>query len=157
MTGMYPTFLLAHSLFRWLVIGAGLRAVGKALMGTLQGRGWQPSDDYAGKSFAIAFDIQTLIGLILWGALSPYTTAAFGDIGGTMRSAPLRFFFVEHGVGMLVALGLAHVGRARIRKITDHAARHRTALMFFGVALVLILISTPWPFSQAARPLFRGF
>jgi pimeloyl-ACP methyl ester carboxylesterase len=154
---MYPSFLLAHSLFRWLVIGAGLRAVVKAVMGLTGRAPWQPSDDYAGRSFVMALDIQTLIGLILWIALSPYTTAAMGDMAGTMRSAPLRFIVVEHGFGMLVALALAHVGRVRIRKTADLVARHRTALVFFGVALVILLLSTPWPFMPAGRPLLRGF
>lgn len=154
---MYPSFLLAHSLFRWLVIAAGLRAVVKALMGVTSGKKWEPSDDYAGRSFVMALDIQMLIGLILYVFLSPYTMAAFSDLAGTMRSAPLRFIVVEHAFGMIVALALAHVGRVRIRKTADLMARHRMALMFFGIALVILIISTPWPFMPAGRPLLRGF
>jgi len=154
---MYPSFLLLHSLFRWLVIGAGLRAVVKAVMGVTAGKKWEPSDDYAGRAFVMALDIQTLIGLVLYVFLSPYTMAAFSDMAGTMRSAPLRFIVVEHGFGMLAALALAHVGRVRIRKTADLMARHRMALMFFGLALVILLISTPWPFMPAGRPLLRGF
>jgi hypothetical protein len=47
------------------------------------------------------------------------------------------------------------VGRARTRRVADAARRHRTAAIFLGLALVAILLTTPWPGVPAARPLFR--
>jgi len=55
---------------------------------------------------------------------------------------------------MLVAITLAHVGRARIRK-ADIARRHRLAAIFYGLALVSILASIPWPGTPNGRPLLR--
>jgi hypothetical protein len=55
---------------------------------------------------------------------------------------------------MLVALGLAHVGRVRIRK-ADISRRGKLAAIFFGLALVAILASIPWPGVPNARPLLR--
>jgi hypothetical protein len=104
----------------------------------------------------LALDVQFLVGLILYLWASPFTTAAFLDLGAAMRNAPLRFFVVEHLFGMVAALGLAHVGRVRLRRAADSAQRHKTALIFFGLALVIILVSIPWPGMPAGRPLFRG-
>ena len=73
-----------------------------------------------------------------------------------MRAAPIRFFAVEHPVGMIVAIALAHVGRVRVRKTPDSESRHKQTLVFFGLALVVLLLSLPWPIGPGARSLFRG-
>ena len=106
--------------------------------------------------FTAALDLQMLIGLVLYAFLSPVTQSAFVDMAAAMRAAPIRFFAVEHPVGMIVAIALAHVGRVRIRKATDSESRHKRALVFFGLALLVLLLSMPWPIGPGARSLFRG-
>jgi hypothetical protein len=76
------------------------------------------------------------------------------DMGAAMKSSGLRFFAVEHLVGMLIGLTLAHIGAARIRKASPER-RHRLAAIFFVLALLAILASIPWPGLPAGRPLFR--
>ena len=46
--------------------------------------------------------------------------------------------------------------KARARKAADSAARHKTALVFYGLSLVVLLLSIPWPIGPGARSLFRG-
>jgi hypothetical protein len=53
-------------------------------------------------------------------------------------------------------VALAHVGRVRIRRAVDAAAKHRTALLFFGLALLAMVLSIPWPGLISGRVLFRG-
>jgi hypothetical protein len=77
-------------------------------------------------------------------------------MAATMRNAPLRFFAVEHPFGMLIGLALAHVGNAKIKKATEGAGKHKLAAIFFGLALVAILLSIPWPGTPGGRPLLRG-
>jgi hypothetical protein len=73
-----------------------------------------------------------------------------------MRDARLRFWVMEHTVGMIAAVALAHVGRVMIKKRSDAGSdRHRLAAMFFGGAMLLILLSIPWPWGANPRPLFR--
>ena len=72
-----------------------------------------------------------------------------------MRDSILRFWAIEHLLGMVVAVALGHVGRVRIRKTADGARRHKLAAIFFGLALLAMLVSIPWPGMRAARPLFR--
>jgi hypothetical protein len=94
------------------------------------------------------------VGLLLYVALSPLTQIATENMAATMRDPTLRYWAVEHPVGMVVALVLAHVGRVRIRKASTDDTRHRVAAIFFGLALIAILVSTPWPGTPNARPLF---
>jgi len=152
---MYLLTLALHSLLRWIVLAAGFVALGRAVAGARGRREWAPGDEKAGRWFVAALDAQLLLGLLLYLRLSPMTTSAFQDFGGAMGNAVLRFWAVEHIAGMVIALVLAHVGRVRIRRLTDAARRHRTAAIFFGLALVAILVTIPWPGVPAARPLFR--
>jgi hypothetical protein len=153
---MYDFVLLAHSWLRWLVLLAALMAVARAVSGVSTRRPWTPVDDRAGLWLTAALDLQMLIGFVLYIFLSPVTKSAFVDMAAAMREAPIRFFAVEHPVGMVVAIALAHVGRVRVRKAADSESRHKQALVFFGLALLVILLSIPWPIGPGARSLFRG-
>ena len=153
---MYDLLLFAHSWLRWLVLLAVLMAVARAVGGVNTRRPWTPVDDRAGMWMTASLDLQLLIGIVLYGFLSPVTQSAFVDMAAAMRAAPIRFFAVEHPVGMIVAIALAHVGRARARKAATSEAKHKTALIFFGLALVVLLLSIPWPIGPGARSLFRG-
>jgi hypothetical protein len=153
---MYDLLLFAHSWLRWIVLLAGLAALVRAATGANARRPWTPLDDRGGMWFTAALDLQMLLGLVLYAFLSPVTQSAFVDMAAAMRAAPIRFFAVEHPVGMIVAIALAHVGRVRVRKAPDSESRHKRTLVFFGLALVVLLLSLPWPIGPGARSLFRG-
>ena len=153
---MYDFLLVGHSWLRWLVLLAALAAVARAIGGVSTRRPWTPVDDRAGLWLTAALDLQMLIGLVLYIFLSPVTKSAFVDMAAAMRAAPVRFFAVEHPVGMIAAIALAHIGRVRIRKASDSESRHKRALVFFGLALLVLLLSMPWPIGPGARSLFRG-
>jgi hypothetical protein len=151
---IYLITLTLHSWIRWLVLVTGLIAVVRAISGTTSRRPWTPLDDRSAFFFTMMLDLQVLIGLLLYAWLSPLTREAFRDIGAAMKSHGLRFWAVEHIFGMIVALAIAHVGRARIRK-ADPSRRHRVALTFFGLAFLVIVASIPWPGAPYGRPLLR--
>jgi hypothetical protein len=153
---MYTGLLILHSWFRWVVLLSGIAAVAGAVAGVTSRRAWLPVDDRRIALFTISLDVQMLMGIILYALLSPVTRSGFENMSLTMRDPVLRFFVVEHLVGMVAAVALAHIGRARVRKAADAAARHRSVLIFGGLALVVILLSIPWPGMPAGRVLFRG-
>jgi hypothetical protein len=49
------------------------------------------------------------------------------------------------------------VGRVKSRRVGDALQRHKAAAVFFGLAVAIMLFSTPWPFTPGARALFRWF
>ena len=118
-------------------------------------RPWTPADARASRLFMITLDIQLLLGLLLYLVLSPFTRQAMSDMGAAMKVSALRFFVVEHLFGMLDR-GRAGARRAREDPASlGDARRHRTALIFFTLALIAIFASIPWPGMPAGRPLFR--
>ena len=141
---MYTLVLIIHSWLRWAVLAAGIAAVARG----------GARESSTGRWFTILLDVQMLIGLLLYFVLSPFTTAALGDFGGAMKTPQLRFFAVEHVFGMVIAIALAHVGTAKIKKAPAER-RGKLAMIFYGLALIAILASIPWPGMPAGRPLFR--
>ena len=152
---MYPAVLLLHSWLRWLVLVAAVVVLVRAVAGWRRAGPWTPADTSAGKLFVIALDIQFLIGLLLYAGLSPIVRTALTDMGGAMRDGLLRYWGVEHAVGMIAALAIAHIGHARARRKSSSAARHRAVAISTGLALLVILISIPWPGMAYGRPLLR--
>jgi hypothetical protein len=152
---MYTSVLFLHSWMRWAVLVLALLAVARAVAGAIGRRPWQPADALAGRLFVTALDIQMLLGLLLYFALSPITRAAMSDFGGAMKIAGLRYWAVEHVLGMIVALVLAHRGQARVRALSDPVRKHRVAAVFFVLALVAIAASIPWPGTPNGRALVR--
>ena len=150
---MYSVTLIVHSLLRWVVLFTGLAAAGRGILGW-SGRPWKSPDARAGLLFITALDLQFLIGLLLYFVLSPTMSVAMSNPGAAMKDSALRFFLVEHAVGMIIAIVLAHIGRAKTKKAATDMARHRAAAVFFTLALVVILLSIPWPGMPAGRPLW---
>ena len=152
---MYSAVLIAHSWLRWVVVLTALAAFIRGVQGWSGHRRWSAADDRATLLFTIALDLQVLLGLLLYVVLSPQVAAAITNVGVSMRDAVLRFWLVEHLFGMIVALVLAHVGRVKIRRTGHDGNKYRDTALFVGLALFIILVTIPWPFMPAARPLFR--
>jgi hypothetical protein len=152
---MHTATLFLHSWLRWVVIVLGLLAVVRALAGRSGGRAWSPSDASAGRLYTITLDVQVLLGLLLYFVFSNLLGVAREDMGRAMATPTIRFWLVEHLTGMLVALALAHIGTARVRKATTDAARFGRAALFYGLSLIAVLLASPWPGLPHARPLFR--
>ena len=66
----------------------------------------------------------------------------------------MRLQILVSGLGLLVGVVLAHVGRALSRKATG-LGKFRQAAIWFSLAVLVILVSVPWPFSIISRPWLR--
>ncbi len=148
--------LMLHNILRWAVLLFGLWSVISAILGLVNKKNYTKADDRSNFFFMLSCDIQLLLGLILYYANSWFDRLK--DLGNNMKDANNRFFTMEHGLLMLIALILVHVGRVSVKKSATPLAKHKKTLLFFGLAIVLILAAIPWPFREAiARPLFRMF
>ena len=151
---LYSSALWLHSLLRWAVLLTGLVAWFRSIAGATAKRPWGPKDELWGLLFTVTLDLQFLVGLALYIFISPITKAAFQNFSVVMSEPIYRYWAVEHIAGMLIAIALAHVGRVRVRKATGDVRRHRLVMIFFGLALVIIVSSIPWPWFRIGRPLF---
>jgi len=104
----------------------------------------------------IFMDIQVFLGMLLY--FNNGWFDKFKHLGIYMKDTNQRFFVLEHWLIMLIAWALVHAGRTFTKKASTPREKYKKTLIYFGVALLLILIAIPWPFREAlARPWFRWF
>ena len=151
---MHRALLTAHSLNRWLVVVLLFIVLGRGIVGWARGREWTRRDDVTGRLLIIVLDVQLLLGLALY-AVSPIVRAGWSDLSATMANRVLQFWTIEHAPTMLIAIVVVHIGRVVARRADDDRRRHRVTTLSVGVATLLILGGTPWPFLETGRPLLR--
>ena len=148
--------LVLHNLIRWAVLLFGLWTLLTSISGIVSRRNYTLSESRSNFFFMLSCDIQFLLGIILY--FTNGWAERLKDLGNNMKDANNRFFTMEHGLLMIIALVLVHVGRVSVKKAATPTAKHKRTLLFFGIAIVLILAAIPWPFREAiARPLLRWF
>jgi hypothetical protein len=140
---IYEILLFLHSITRWLVLVFGIYAIARGFIGWTGRKDWKKLDKTSGMLFASFLDLQLLFGLILY-FISPITSAGLRNFSGAMKVADVRFFLVEHSLIMVVAVILAHIGSARVKKAATDLQKHRQAALWYLGALVLILTFIPW-------------
>lgn len=148
---MYSLVLALHNILRWAALVLGIIVTLQAFMGWFGSREWTERDRKLGSYFAIAMDIQLLLGLVLYFVLSPLTRSALADMAAAMGAADVRFFAVEHAAMMILAVVLVHLGSILTRKADTSKAKFKRAAIFFGFALLLVMMGIPWQ-----RPLLPG-
>ncbi|MFT4033670.1 MAG: hypothetical protein QM669_14715 [Siphonobacter sp.] len=152
METVYPALLAIHSWLRWVVLILALVVIIRGAMGMSSKGPFTNGDRKNGLFFMISCDIQLLIGLLLYFWASPLGVSAFQTMGGeVMKNSELRYYAVEHIFVMIVAIVLVHIGYSKNKKAVSDLTKHKTALIFYGIALLLMLSRIP----VGSRPLFR--
>lgn len=134
-TIMYGTFLLLHSVVRYVVLILLLVLIVKSLMGWMNKSEFKPGDNKISLFTLIATHTQFLLGLILYLFVSPFVK--FNS--ETMSNRDLRYWTVEHLLMMLIAVVLITIGRSTMKKLPDGTSKHKRLFIFNTIALVLIL------------------
>ena len=151
---MYQFLLILHSWTRWPVVILGLIAVYRAYVGWTGRRPFAKGDNAISASFSGFMWLQVLIGLGLYfGDTRPWGLHGLQVYG--MKNAEARFFGMEHIAMMIIAAALAQVGRIALKKAPTDTLKHKKAFIYFGIALLLVLLMIPWGIWNPSRPLFR--
>ena len=148
--------LVLHSIIRWGVLLCGIWVIANAITGIISKRAFSSNDDRSNLFFMIFCDVQLLFGLILL-FTNGWIDKIKSGMGDLMKDPYNRFFVVEHGMMMIVALILVHIGRSKVKKASPES-KHKKMLLFFGIAILLIIISIPWPNKAiVGRPMMSWF
>ena len=154
---MYPTLLILHSLIRWLVLVCLLYSVYRAAVGLVNNRPFTRTDNAFRHWTATVAHIQLMVGMLLY-TKSPLVAAFWHHPQTGFHNLPLTFYSVIHFVLMLSALVVLTIGSAVAKRKKTDRDKFRTMLIWFSLALVLIFIAIPWPFSPlSGRPYLRSF
>ncbi len=142
---LYKILLHIHSVGRWVLLVLLVIAIFNSMVAGK--RPYLKADARTGLILTIVADLMLIVGLVQWyfGGWGYQQIKAFG-FGAVMKEPVVRFFAVEHLVMMVLAIVCIHIGKAQGRKAISDGAKHKRTMLYYLVALVLILISIPWPF-----------
>lgn len=145
---MYTGLLHLHNLLRWVVIIALLIVIVRLLL--------KKEALKASKVLLISAHSTLVLGLYQYffgkvGFQMIQSTA--GGMKEVMKDAASRFWAIEHAFSMLLAIVFITIGHIKYKK----TGKVNPSLVFFILALILILLMTPWPFKAGVgRPWYPG-
>lgn len=124
----YSILRSAHSGWRYIVLVLLVLAILKALSGWLTAKPFTTGDRKLNLFTLIATHIQILFGLVLY-FISPLVEAG------------VRYWKMEHISMMIIAAILVTIGNAKSKKAATDKLKHRSIVIFFGTALVIIVVA----------------
>jgi hypothetical protein len=154
---MYPTLLILHSLFRWLVLGTLVVSIYRAFIGLSRNKTFSKVDNSLRHWTATTAHIQLIIGIILY-TKSPLIKYFWSNFNATIHVWEVSFFGIIHSLLMITSVVLVTIGSALTKRKKTDREQYKTMLIWFCAALFIIFIAIPWPFSPLAnRPYLRTF
>lgn len=132
-----------HSYWAYLVVLMLAFAVINALLGLTKKRDFTDKDVRIGLFTLIVSHIQLLIGLG-WYFMSPVYKALKVDSASVMSNSGSRLLAIEHPLMMIIAIVLITIGWSKHKKKTEDVAKFKTFVIFYGIALILVLSRIPW-------------
>ncbi len=152
---MYQTLTFLHSTFRWLVLLSLLYAIFIAYKGYFSNKEFSKTDNTVRHWTATIAHVQLILGIIFY-SQSPIIKYFWKNFSDAKQSLDLLFFGLIHISLMLLAIVLITIGSAVSKRKPTDKEKFKTMLIYFFIALLIIFIAIPWPFSPLAnRPYFR--
>lgn len=152
---MYSTLIFLHSIFRWVVLAFILYAIYRASIGLAKNTVFSKIDNAFRHWTATVAHLQLIIGTILY-TQSPIARYFWSHKPGISENPEVFFYGLIHIGLMLAAIVLLTVGSALAKRKATDKAKFQTMLIWFSLALLIILVAVPWPFSPlSARPYLR--
>src|SRR5690606_12105583 len=101
--------------------------------------------------------IQLMIGMILY-TQSAIAKSYWSRSEATSIDFDMTFFGLIHIGLMLISIVILTIGSAKAKRRLNDNDKFRTMLIWFSIALIIIFIAIPWPFSPLSnRPYLRAF
>lgn len=154
---MYSTLLVLHASIRWVVLFFLLYAVYRAFVGYHKSRTFSKTDHVFRHWTATVAHIQLMIGVTLY-TQSPIVNYFWTDTQAALKNREVLFYSLVHIALMLTAIVVLTIGSALAKRKTTDKGKFKTMLIWFSIALLIIFIAIPWPFSPlSSRPYFSTF
>lgn len=145
---MHIGLLHFHSLLRWILLILMLTVIAKSFSGRKGGQTFSAGDGKLALFTLITAHLQLILGIVLY-IISPMMKGILADMGAAMKNGVMRFWAVEHISMMLISIILITAGYSKAKKAEAAAEKYRILFLFFGIALLIILLAIPWPFREA--------
>ncbi|MFZ4928729.1 hypothetical protein [Chryseobacterium sp. Mn2064] len=152
---MYQTLTFLHSITRWLVLLNLIYTLFRSYKGYFSNGKFTKTDDTVRHWTATIAHIQLVIGMIFY-FKSPIVQYFWKNWKEAKESFDHLFFGMIHISFMIIAIVIITVGSGLAKRRSSDREKFKTLCVWFTIALFIIFIAIPWPFSPFAnRPYFR--
>lgn len=145
---MHTALLRSHSGLRWLLLIGFISSIIVLYRASKKSTPSNKVKPYVLFTLIITH-IQLILGLVLY-FISPKVVFQ----ATSMKNSVLRFYLVEHISLMLIAIIIVTIGYVKWKKAAEGTAKMKQLFWYYTVALLLILLSIPWPFRIAGAAWF---
>ena len=152
---MLTGILHIHSILRYILLIFLVISIFKSFSGWFGKKQYLPRDTKCAFFTLISGQPPLVFGSLLY-FVSPNVKAGLTDMGAAMRDPGLRFWTVEHISMMLIAIVLITLGYSLAKRGKDDEAKHKRIAIFFLLALIVIFLAIPWPWSAVSRGWMPG-
>ncbi|GAB3754481.1 hypothetical protein [Spirosoma pomorum] len=152
---MYPLLLVLHSYWRWVVLLSLLYAIYRGIRGLSSATPFTRTDNLIRHTTATIAHVQLILGYLLY-FNSPMVSYFREHYAEASQNTTMQFFGLTHVLLMTIAIVLITIGSSVAKRQQTDQAKFKTMTIWFALALLVIFVSIPWPFSPLAnRPYFR--
>ncbi len=155
---MQTGLLHLHNFLRWVILILLLLSIVKAYSGSSGKKPFTAGVKKLWLFTMISAHTTLLLGIfqVLWGRYG-LLTYSLPEGTSLMKDKFLRFFLVEHPIGMILAIVLITLGYGMSKKQVTDDVKYKKAFYYFLIALIVLIASIPWPFREiVGRPIFPG-
>lgn len=135
---------MLHSGWAYIALLVLIVAVINAARGFFSDKEFKEKDLRIPLFTLIVFHLQLIIGLIGYYTSNYYDTMRSVGMGEVMKQPELRLMLVEHPIMMILAIILITMGFSKHKKQQTDKGRFKTILLYYGIALLLVLSRIPW-------------
>jgi hypothetical protein len=132
-----------HGLIAYLFLISTLAFVIFSLISFLKKSDFRKTNMSLVKLAFISSHVQLALGLLLWWSQG-YLSQLSLDAKAVMSNKALRLLAVEHPATNILAIALITIGFISIKKSVLDQTKHLKGIIYFGIALLLILSRIPY-------------
>lgn len=132
-----------HGLIAYLFLISTLAFVIFSLISFLKKSDFRKTNMSLVKLAFISSHVQLALGLLLWWSQG-YLSQLSLDAKAVMSNKALRLLAVEHPATNILAIALITIGFISIKKSALDQTKHLKGIIYFGIALLLILSRIPY-------------
>jgi hypothetical protein len=140
---MYSIILQAHHWIAFIALALLAYATINGAMGSNSEKAFDDSHRKINLFALISAHTMLLLGIVLL-IISPIAQNAFADMGAAMKDGAVRKAVVEHPFVNILAAVFATIGNAKSKKAVGNGRKFKVSMIFFGLALILILSRLPF-------------
>ena len=135
---------MIHSGWAYVTLLILIFAVYNVVSGLVSKRDFKDRDLRISLFTLIIAHFQLIIGILAYFFSAQFQFLRDKGMGEAMQQSEIRYFIIEHPLMMILAIVLITMGFSKHKRKTTSPEKFKVLAIYYGVALLFVLIRIPW-------------